>query len=446
MRGSGPEPEREPGSASDRAPATAPAPALPSGPERTGVSLHQPEQTRGPASAPEPGQVHAPGLQPPHGPDSETTPAHGPGSATPHLPWSLKPLRESPTPAYLYASRVAPPPGSRQPEDVRDAIPPQPSPPTPTPTKEERAKATPTSASPSIPSSATGPPPALNASTELASQTGPEPRSPAPVGNSSGVPPHRPGVSLARSEAVTELRPAPGPGHAPGGRPHSPMPPGEFPGPAVPAERPRRGRRRTGKVAAVGIVAAGAVVAVVLATNPGSPEDDEAGSSPSRPSSAVSSPGAGSSSRVEGTSRPQSLPPGSRREAGGFAWVPPEDWRRDVQTGSEVHYTSPDGEQELAAKSSLARDDLMDSWQKSEENAQRGRQYRKVRLERTTFRGHPAVVWEYTFTLQGDPWHAQLLGFTVDGRSYQINTWYRPDIETGALKTYERVKDTFTVL
>ncbi|WP_159391178.1 hypothetical protein [Streptomyces viridochromogenes] len=187
-------------------------------------------------------------------------------------------------------------------------------------------------------------------------------------------------------------------------------------------------------------------MAVILATNPGSPEDDQAGSSPSRPSSAASSPGTGPSSTVEGTSRPQSLPPGSRREAGGFAWVPPEDWRRDVQTGSEVHYTSPDAEQELAAKSSLARDDLMDSWQKSEENAQQGRQYRKIRLERTTFRGHPAVVWEYTFTLQGDPWHAQLLGFTVDGKSYQINTWYRPGIETEALKTYERVKETFTVL
>ena len=111
-----------------------------------------------------------------------------------------------------------------------------------------------------------------------------------------------------------------------------------------------------------------------------------------------------------------------------------------------MHYTSPDAEQELAAKSSLARDDLMDSWQKSEENARQGQQYRKIRLERTTFRGHPAVVWEYTFTLQGDPWHARLLGFTVDGKSYQINTWYRPDGEAEALKTYEKVRDSFTVL
>ncbi|WP_167366213.1 hypothetical protein [Streptomyces caeruleatus] len=239
---------------------------------------------------------------------------------------------------------------------------------------------------------------------------------------------------------MTEQRPLPA-----GAHPHGVMPPGELPGPAVPAGQPRRGRRRTGKVAAVGIVAAGATVAVVLAINPGAPEDDHAGSSPSpSPSSSSASPSA--SSTVEGTARPQSLPPGSRREAGGFAWVPPEGWRRDVKTGSEVHYTSPDAAQELAAKSSLARDDLMDSWQKSEENAQQGQQYRKIRLERTTFRGHPAVVWEYTFTLQGAPWHARLLGFTVEGKSYQINTWYWPDMEAEALQTYEKVRDTFTVL
>ncbi|MFG1668953.1 serine/threonine protein kinase, partial [Streptomyces sp. Y7] len=285
-----------------------------------------------------------------------------------------------------------------------------------------------------------------NASTELAPESRSEVHSATPAGNSTGPAPRRAGVSLVRSDAVTERRPAPGAGVPQSGAPsHGAMPPGEFPGPAVPAARPRRrgGHRRTGILAAVGIAAAGAVVAVVLATDFGAPKDDEAGGSPT-PSSTASSPSSPSST-VEGTSRPQSLPPGSRREAGGFAWVPPEGWRRDVQTGSEVHYTAPDARQELAAKSSLARDDLMDSWQKSEQDAQKG-DYSKIRLERTTFRGYPAVVWEYTFTLKGDPWHAQLLGFTVDGKSYQINTWYRPDVEEQALKTYEKVRDTFTVL
>ncbi|MGV9642739.1 hypothetical protein [Streptomyces sp. NPDC003514] len=188
------------------------------------------------------------------------------------------------------------------------------------------------------------------------------------------------------------------------------------------------------------VLVAGAVVAGVLLNGGGSPGGGKAGDGSSASVSVSSSP------TVEGTSRPPSLPPGAHREAGGFAWATPEGWKRDVKTGAEVHYTAPDGTQELAAKSSLARGDLMDSWEQSEQDARQGADYRKIRLERTTFRDHPAVVWEYSFTLQGEPWHARLLGFTVDGRSYQINTWYRPEAEEQALKTYGRVRDSFTVL
>lgn len=117
-----------------------------------------------------------------------------------------------------------------------------------------------------------------------------------------------------------------------------------------------------------------------------------------------------------------------------------------MKTGAEVHYTSPDGTQELVGKSSLARGDLLETWQTSERNAHQGQDYRKIRLEETTFRGHPAVVWEYTFTLRGVHWHARLLGFNVAGKSYQINTWYDSGIEPAALRTYEKVKDSFTVL
>ncbi|MGW3036206.1 protein kinase domain-containing protein [Streptomyces sp. NPDC001178] len=207
----------------------------------------------------------------------------------------------------------------------------------------------------------------------------------------------------------------------------------------------RPGGHRAALVAAVGLVAAGAVVAVLLLTNSGKPGGDHADSSTAPTTSATTPPGSPSPT-VEGTSRPQSLPPGAHREAGGFAWAPPRGWRRDLKTGAEVHYTSPDGAQELVAKSSLARGDLMESWQKSEQGARQGQDYRKIRLEKTTFRGNPAVVWEYTFTLKGTPWHARLLGFDQDGKSYQINTWYQPQTETQALRTYDKVKDSFVVL
>ncbi|CAM5594585.1 Serine/threonine-protein kinase PknD [Streptomyces canus] len=244
--------------------------------------------------------------------------------------------------------------------------------------------------------------------------------------------------------------PDPAPPLVLGPHPHR-TPPGEPPGPTT----PHRGRRRTALVAAGSTVAAGAaVVAIILATTSGSPGDDKAGGSPSSsgsasvsaPESGASTPAGTPSSTVEGTSRPRSLPPGAHEEAGGFAWATPTGWRRDVKTGAEVHYTSPDGKQELAAKSSLARGDLMETWRTSEQNAHQGQDYAKIRLEETTFRDHPAVVWEYTFTLDGIPWHAQLLGFNAGDKSYQINTWYQPDTETQALRTYEKVKDSFTVM
>ncbi|MGX5209834.1 protein kinase domain-containing protein [Streptomyces violaceus] len=252
-------------------------------------------------------------------------------------------------------------------------------------------------------------------------------------------------VSLTRAQAATECRPHPTP-------PYAPMPPGELPGPAVPAvTRARAGhRRRMLAAAAATLATAGAVVGIILATSSGSPGDDDtrAGPSVSAPPTTGSTPTPtpAPTSTVEGTARPRSLPPGTHREAGGFAWATPDGWRRDVKTGAEVHYTSPDGAQELVGKSALARGDLLETWQTSERNAHQGQDYRKIRLEETTFRGHPAVVWEYTFTLEGVRWHARLLGFNVGGKSYQINTWYQSGIEEEALSTYEKVKDSFTVL
>lgn len=265
-------------------------------------------------------------------------------------------------------------------------------------------------------------------------------------------------VSLTRAQPTTERGPQPAPTSAPAPAPTpepAPTPRGEPPGPAAPGlpvtPRPRTGPRRAllGATAAT-VATVGAVVGILLATSSGSPgggDDPRAGSSVSASPSATTAPTHPTPSpTVEGTSRPQTLPPGTHREAGGFAWATPDGWRRDVKTGAEVHYTSPDGTQELVGKSSLARGDLLETWQTSERNAHQGQDYRKVRLEETTFRGHPAVVWEYAFTLDGVHWHARLLGFNVKGKSYQVNTWYDAGIEAAALRTYDKVKDSFTVL
>ncbi|MET8580843.1 protein kinase [Streptomyces collinus] len=282
---------------------------------------------------------------------------------------------------------------------------------------------------------------------------GGRPRSPGAAGDvtaGAGAPTQPAGFPVRRGGPVTEPRPG-----APSEEP------GRAEGPAGPH------RRRTALLAALGVVAVGVVVAVLLAASGGagrrgaaqgatggaaSRGGSSAAASQAGPDASTASPSAtptgstGGPPSAGGTATPTGAPPGGRVEAGGFAWVPPRGWRRDVKTGAEVHYTSPDGRQELVAKSSLARGDLWETWQQSERDARQGRDYVRVRLARTTFQGHPAVVWEYTFTLKGTPWHARLLGFDADGKSYQVNTWYQPEIETGAVQTYSTVKETFTVL
>ncbi|MGY0486550.1 protein kinase domain-containing protein [Streptomyces sp. WG-D5] len=237
------------------------------------------------------------------------------------------------------------------------------------------------------------------------------------------------------TESLTRVLapPAPPPPPRPATLPSLPAPPP--PAPERPASRPHH-RRRTTFIATGGVVAVGVAAALALTL----PNDDPRAGGTATPTTSRAP-------TVEGTSRAptQTLPAGSRQEAG-YAWVPPKGWERVVKTASEVHYTSPDGTQELVAQSALAKDDLLATWQKSERAAHQGQDYEKIRLARTTYRGRPAVVWEYLFTLKGARWHAELLGFERGTRSYQVGTWYRPEVEDRARATYEKVKKTFTPL
>lgn len=396
------------------------------------------------------------------GPSAEAGPLPGPGPGpepkapvagdTPVFP---RAPRERPTPAFVELPRGRTGRAGRdagEPEHVRtpESPPlPEPRPEPGEPVRDAVPHAAPPPAPPATPLAPPEPPPATPETPETpptppeaASELRSEVRSETPSSNSAGPAPGAPprqGVSLTRAQAETQRRPGDGPPGPPGPR-SAGMPRGEPAGPLTPAPR-----HRTGILAAVGLVAVAAVVAVMLTTSSGDRRDGpHAGSSPA--SSVSGGTTSTPSPTVEGTARPQSLPPGAHREAGGFAWATPKGWRRDVKTGSEVHYTSPDGRQELVGKSSLARGNLMDTWRTSEQNARQGQDYAKIRLAETSFQGHPAVVWEYTFTLKGDHWHALLLGFDVEGKSYQINTWYQPDIEPRARKTYDKVKESFTVL
>ncbi|MFI1400032.1 serine/threonine-protein kinase [Streptomyces sp. NPDC020681] len=201
-----------------------------------------------------------------------------------------------------------------------------------------------------------------------------------------------------------------------------------------PAPGPVRKRTRTLIAAATVAAAALATATALLLTSGEDPKDNKATGTPTP------------TPTVAGTSQPPTAKPGTRNEAG-FAWIPPQGWTRTAKSPSNVHYHSPDGQQEIAASYALARGgDLLTQWQRFERDSHDAAGYQKLRLERTTFRGRPAIVWEYLFTQNGGHWRARQLGFTAEGKSYQLNVWYDVASQRAALAAYDRVTESFTPL
>ncbi|MDX2708202.1 serine/threonine-protein kinase [Streptomyces sp. PA03-6a] len=229
---------------------------------------------------------------------------------------------------------------------------------------------------------------------------------------------------------VTEASPAPGPEQGPA---VPPVPPG-------PSRPPASSRlRRVALLTAAGAAAAAVAVTVVLLTAPRTGHrEGPVVAGTSRPPSTGATSSTGTS-----TGTPA---PGERNETG-FAWEPPRGWTRSAKSPSNVHYHAPDGQQEIAASYALARGgDLLEQWRAFEAGSHDVPGYRKTRLERTSFRGRPAVVWEYAFTQAGAPWRARQLGFTEGGKSYQLNVWYAASAGSAALAAYDRVGESFRPL
>ncbi|TQE38468.1 serine/threonine protein kinase [Streptomyces ipomoeae] len=391
-----------PESAQGSAPSAGPTPV-----RRTPTLRNRPEPPSDPRSAPD---------------DPRSAPERGPGATPVPSPEPSTPQPDRPTTPVRNRTPGVPPPSNAS------------------------SEAPPTTGTPELPSE--GAPATPNAWRSGIQVEHPEPN-PAEAGAPAGpAGPAAPVGQRTPTAQPTPLSPgAPEGGHLPTQPRPTPTPPGEPLGPAVAAGSAGsakwwRGKRRTALITAVGLAVAGVVAAVVVPALGGSPDDKDEASPSTSPSS--------SAPTVAGTSRPPSsppsLPPGSRSEAGVFAWIPPDGFSREVHSGAEVHYTSPDARQEIVGKASLARGDLLEQWRKKEESTSEGPDYRRIRLEETEFRGRPAVVWEYTVTAQELPWHVRSLGFDADGKSYQLTTWYHPDIEARALPIYEKVEKSFTPL
>ncbi|MFI2349401.1 protein kinase [Streptomyces sp. NPDC019443] len=357
------------------------------------------------------------------------------------------------TSAYVPTLLVPPPPPPLEPVPAESEPEPEPVPvpapvpvavPQPAPTSAELAPAP----APPVDGPTPGPAPAVDRSPSGAPATrpGPAPKDAVPPAEGEA----EPAAGLAPpvpAPARTEGRAGWGPGGLPPvqgrggvGEQTPRTEPGATQGPE--ARPPKRTPIPSRALIATATAALAAVTLVLVLTSHG--QDGHPGNrlEATSPPPTV----AGTSQAPPTTPPPTTPPPGTRSETG-FAWAPPKAWTRSAKSPSNVHYHSPDGTQEIAASYALARGgDLLTQWQQFERDSHDAPGYRKLRLERTTFRGNPAIIWEYVFTQDGAPWRASQLGFTAGGKSYQLNIWYDAAARRAALTNYDRVTESFTPL
>ncbi|MFF6784561.1 protein kinase [Streptomyces sp. NPDC012510] len=195
------------------------------------------------------------------------------------------------------------------------------------------------------------------------------------------------------------------------GRGDSPI--GADPNAGGPARR-GSGRRRTLVPVAVAVTGAAALVGATLYSMSG-PEGDD--TSPSG-NTATSTPSQSPS--------PSPVPDGFRLVTDktlGIAFPVPDGWQAGKRTAESVTYTDEAKLAELTiGVVDPAGSHPMAHFEDIEANTKINYlSYRKLRMQKTTFRGQPAAVWEFTFQGRARPFRAIDLGYGRAGqREYDI--------------------------
>ncbi|MEV6838758.1 protein kinase [Streptomyces sp. NPDC051133] len=143
---------------------------------------------------------------------------------------------------------------------------------------------------------------------------------------------------------------------------------------------------------------------------------------PARPTSSATRPTAG----APATGDAHTAPSGYRtaRDPGGFSLAVPEDFTRSPQ-GERVFYLSPGGTYRLGIRTTVAQpggpQGVMDRSAADGPSTNPG--YRDGRVTRTTHRGHPAALWEFTwdgFSTAEGPRHTYDVCWEEAGRLYDV--------------------------
>ncbi|MCL8009674.1 serine/threonine-protein kinase [Streptomyces sp. AS02] len=131
----------------------------------------------------------------------------------------------------------------------------------------------------------------------------------------------------------------------------------------------------------------------------------------------------------------------------GVAFPVPDDWQRKKSSGNEVTYTDPTGLAGITiGMVDPAGSHPVDHFKDIEANTKANYPtYRRLRMQKTTFRGKPAAVWEFTFQGRARAFRAIDLGYgTAGGREYDIYL-SAPDAQWDTYRpVFDAVRDGFT--
>ncbi|WP_328372119.1 serine/threonine protein kinase [Streptomyces sp. NBC_00445] len=235
---------------------------------------------------------------------------------------------------------------------------------------------------------------------------GPTATAPTPVAQ--GVPAGAPGTT--RTSPTSPAPPTSATSPAPSTSATAPPPPA----PPSPPEDSARGRKRVSRVLVpvAAVLAAAAVAGALYVTS-----NDDGTPDARRPGAATSAPAA----------TPSPVPDGYRlvhdRQLG-VSFPVPDDWKRKKAAGGEVTYADPTG---LAGVTVGVVDPAgshpVEHFTDIEANTKVNypTSYRRLRMQKTTFRDQPAAVWEFTFQGRARAFRAIDLGYgSAGGREYDI--------------------------
>ncbi|MDI2126823.1 serine/threonine-protein kinase [Yinghuangia seranimata] len=197
------------------------------------------------------------------------------------------------------------------------------------------------------------------------------------------------------------------------------------------------------------LVVAAAVVVVLLKVVGGDSKDSHDAASPAA-SGAAASPSA-----PAGTGPSASpVPPSSTNPAGyhqandqaGFSVLVPDGWTRDPK-GDRVFFRSSDDSLRLGVRMDPA-DASGDAYKDLAAQAGTGAGsypgYTPIQLTRTTYKGNPAVVWEFTWSDSGVQRRTVNLRYTANGHTYDF--WVSgPEAQSPTVRgAFDQAKSSFT--